>query len=104
MHAGIQVKKEKDDEDKEVRRPSGLRTARRSKTPNRDNKPEPELYELSSHSSRRGHGSGEVEQPALPGHHHVLVTPKKELFVSDKASDKAQRLYAKISRLDWDTP
>ncbi|CAJ1392757.1 unnamed protein product [Effrenium voratum] len=51
MHAGIQVKKEKDDEDKKVRRPSGLRTARRSKTPSRDNKPEPELYELSSHSS-----------------------------------------------------
>ncbi|CAJ1399663.1 unnamed protein product [Effrenium voratum] len=51
MHAGIQVKQEKNDEDKKVRRPSGLRTVRRSKTPNRDNKPEPELYELSSHSS-----------------------------------------------------
>ena len=46
---------------------------------------------------RRGHDSGEVEQPALPGHHHVLVTPKKELFVSDKA----QKLYAKISRLGY---
>ena len=52
MHADTQVGKEKVDEDKKTRRPSGLRTARRSKTPNRDNKPEPELYELSSHSSK----------------------------------------------------
>ncbi|CAJ1446793.1 unnamed protein product, partial [Effrenium voratum] len=69
----LPVKKEKDDEDKKVRRPSGLRTARRSKTPSRDNKPEPELYELSSHSSE-----WEDEDMAV-----------------------AQKLYAKISRLGY---
>ncbi|CAJ1437918.1 unnamed protein product [Effrenium voratum] len=73
MHAGIQVKQEKNDEDKKVRRPSGLRTVRRSKTPNRDNKPEPELYELSSHSSEW----------------------------EDEDMTVAQKLYAKISRLGY---